>query len=409
MGVAAPRCERPPSILALGSTQVANRGGSPFTGVHHLRGGQRAGVAWPIRRRWWGGFPRNTLGRRLWLWRRGFLTRSDVLYDLTPRTWRQYLTDLERFVLTKQINGGWATALDNKLVFHWMLGAFDEYRPTIHGMVMGGQFHPVDSFTPVATAGTPDRDGSSTASSARSVNDPGERAAELLRDEGRLVLKWKQGGGGNNVHLCAYADGEYRIDGEALSREAFEQHVEELEEYLVCEFVEQADFSARLYPETPNTFRVLTIYDRQRREPFVAIAIYRIGSEQSRPVDNFSRGGLSAEIDLETGELGKAVQLPESSRLRRHERHPDSGAAIAGTEIPGWADIRDAVLEMAAAFPQLPYIGWDLIPTDGQSGFAVIEANSYPGLRSLQVHRPLLADDRVEQFYDSHNVFLWDR
>lgn len=348
--------------------------------------------------------------RRLWLWRRGFLTRSDVLYDLTPQSWRQYLTDLERFVLTKQINGSWATALDNKLIFHWMLGTFDEHRPAVYGMVMDEGFHPIDALDVKVPAGIPGgNDAPRDAGDAGSVDDAGDRIAELLRSEDRLVLKWTQGGGGNNVHFCAYADEEYRIDGESLSRAEFERRVEDLEEYLVCEFVEQAGFGAELYPETPNTFRVITMYDERRDEPFVPIAIYRIGSEQSRPVDNFSRGGLNAEIDVETGELGEGVQLPESSQLRWHEHHPDSGAAIAGREIPGWADIRDAVLEMAAAFPQIPYIGWDLIPTDDQGGFAVIEANSYPGMKSLQVHGPLLADDRVERFYDSHGVLLWDR
>lgn len=126
-----------------------------------------------------------------------------------------------------------------------MLAAFNEHRPSVYGMVMGGQYHPVDSLRPTATAETPGGGMVLTdiGVNARSASDAGDRVVELLREEESLVLKWKQGG--NNVHLCTYEDGD------ALSRIEFEHRVAGLEEYLICEFVEQADFGARLYPETP--------------------------------------------------------------------------------------------------------------------------------------------------------------
>lgn len=351
-----------------------------------------------------------SLPRMLWLWRRGFRVRSDIIYTLTEQTYLQYLTDFERSVRTKQINGGWAVVLDNKLLFHWMLSTFEEHRPTVYGLLDGGRFHPVDALAPADDGGTTASESPATDVTVddRSAADAAGRVTDLLREEGRLVLKWVKGGGGNNVLLCEWDDGPV-VNGDRCSTAEFGRRVESLGEYIACEFVEQSPFGARLFSETPNTFRIITMYDDERGEAFVPIAIYRIGSERSRPVDNFSKGGLNAEIDVETGELGEAAQLPESTGVHWHDRHPNSGASIAGETVPGWEAIREKLLAVAAAFPQTPYVGWDVVPTDDEGGFQIIEANSYPGMKSLQVHRPLLADDRVERFYDARGALVWDR
>ncbi|WP_129115742.1 sugar-transfer associated ATP-grasp domain-containing protein [Halegenticoccus tardaugens] len=349
--------------------------------------------------------------RRLWLWRRGFLSKSDFLYDLDESTYRRYVSDFERFVRTKRINGQWAIALDNKLFFHRMLEPFAEHRPAVFGMIRDGRFLPVDSLRPK----TPTPDGGSPApaepiesADESVVSAAGPRVSRLLESEGKLVLKWIKGGGGNNVLLCSWEDGEPAVNGERMGRGAFESMVEERNEYLVCEFVEQGEFGASLFPKTPNTIRIVTMYDDERGEAFAPIAIHRMGSDRSGAIDNFVQGGLNAEVDVETGELGRAVQLPTETTLVRHSTHPDTGAQIEGTRVPSWDSIRDRVLEMANAYPHIPYVGWDVVPTDADGGFKIIEANSYPGTNSLQVHRPLLADDRARRFYERHGVLRRD-
>lgn len=347
------------------------------------------------------------LRRRLWLWRRGFLSRSDYLYDLEGGRHRRYLTDYERFVRTPRINGEWTVALSNKLVFHWMLAPFDEHRPDVYGMVRDGRFLSVDAAAPsVATPSSMPTDGGvdvETGEPSGAGGDAATEVARLLEREGTLVLKWIKGGGGHNVYVCEHRDGAYVVNGETKSVAEFEVLVADLEDYLVCEFAEQFDFGASLYPETTNTLRIITMYDDEAGEPFVPIAIYRVGTDRSAPMDNFSQGGLSAEVDVETGELGPAAQLPEEELVFRDE-HPDTGERIAGAALPGWAIIRERVLDIAAENAHVPYVGWDVVPTDDAGGFQVIEGNSYPGAKSLQVHRPLLADERVRDFYERHDV-----
>ncbi|ELY44545.1 hypothetical protein C495_11609 [Natronorubrum sulfidifaciens JCM 14089] len=348
-----------------------------------------------------------SLRRRLWLWRRGFLSQSDAVYDLEESTYESYVSDYQRYVRTKRINGTWSVALSNKLLFHRVLQPFDERRMTVYGMLRDGTYHSVDSRTPHREV----TDGGAASAPAEGRHEPAsetanaaQRVVSRLEDEGRLVLKWAHGGGGNNVFLCTDTDDGYRVNDDHYTGAEFRSLVAGLEEYLVCAFVEQGSFATARYPETPNTLRIITMYDDVENEPFIAAAIHRIGTTESAPLDNFTQGGLSASIDLETGELGPGAQPSTDGRVEWHTTHPDTGTPVDGELIPGWERIRAQLLEMADACSFVPYIGWDVIVTGSDGEFRVIEANSYPGLKSIQVHGPLLADERVRRFYERTGV-----
>ncbi|ELY99706.1 hypothetical protein C482_09482 [Natrialba chahannaoensis JCM 10990] len=369
-----------------------------------------------------------SLRRRLWLWRRGFLSRSDAIYDIDDHRVQDYVSDYQRYVRTKRINGTWSVALSNKLLFHRVMQPFDAERMTVYGMVNDGSFHTADTdsarFSTDGGVQSPSSVDSPHTNNAQTnnaqtdtphtdnahTNNAAQRVVEQLEcdDDGKLVLKWVRGGGGNNVYLCSRTEDGYRVNGEHYADAEFRSLVSNLSEYLVCEHVEQGSFPADLYPKTPNTLRLITMYDEETHEPFIAAGIHRIGTTDSEPLDNFTQGGLSAEIDLETGTLGPGARPPnaESSRnsVSWNTTHPDTGTQIEGERIPNWEAIRSRVLEMASTASFLPYIGWDVIVTDDDGSFSVIEANSYPGLKSIQVHGPLLTDDRVRQFYERHDV-----
>lgn len=124
---------------------------------------------------------------------------------------------------------------------------------------------------------------------------------------------------GKGFFVCSWVDGTYHLDGEPKTHAEFESFVAELDGYLTCEYIEQAAYADELFPDASNTLRVLTMWDEREEEAFVPFAIHRTGSRRSAPVDNVSKGGLTAEIDLETGELGQGAQPPYAlnRRLRR--------------------------------------------------------------------------------------------
>ena len=346
-----------------------------------------------------------SFSRRVWLWRHGFLSRSDILYELEPATLSEYVSDYQRFVKTRQINGTWSFALKNKLMFHWLMAPHDRNRMTVHGILRNGNFHSLDR-APVPNLAAPN--GSIPDTAFSSLHSGCHRDVDVILDRldavDRLVLKWIHGGGGNNVLVCERQDDGIVVNGDRHTRSSFRQCLTDLQNYLVCEFVSQASYATKLFPDAPNTIRILTMYDETEGEAYVPAAIHRIGTRRSVPMDNFLQGGLSAPITLDTGTLGSAAQLPYDGSLTWHDHHPDTKAPIAGSTIPEWKTILADIQELASLHPYLPYVGWDVIVTDADAGFTIIEANSYPGLHSIQVHAPLLRDDRARTFYRRHNV-----
>jgi len=307
--------------------------------------------------------------------RQGFLGESWVLYDLARNDPALYLRDLPRFVRTRLINREAALLLDDKLLFDRFFRAFARHLPQVFGVVRRGRaFAGPDGGPPV---------------------DAVPWLAALLRRERALVAKPVSGGGGRGVEVL-------RLDNRPPDEARLAEVAAGAERRIVTAFVEQHPAMAELHPATTNTLRVLTMQD-DAQEPFVAAAAMRVGTAASAPTDNWIRGGLSAEIDPQSGRTGPGAAYPAGrDRMEWHARHPDSGAAIEGFAVPHWPAIRDGLLAMCRAYPPLHYVGWDVVPTE--DGFRVIEGNNYTGVNLLQIHRPLLADPRVAAFYRRHGV-----
>ncbi|QLH81193.1 sugar-transfer associated ATP-grasp domain-containing protein [Halosimplex pelagicum] len=316
------------------------------------------------------------LSERAALWRRGFTSPNGVLYDFETYDPRAYLSELQRYRLYRALNGDHRYLVDDKLSQHWMLSEHERHRPTAFGVVDRGYIHEV--------AGTEFDDGSKPVS---------EWVFPALRRESKLVLKQLRGLGGKEVIVLEGDDG-YSIDGRPADRGTVRKRVAGLSDYLVTEYVAQHDYADALYSEAANTIRVLTLWDDRRRELLVPMAVQRVGTDRSRPVDNWSAGGLSARVERTTGRLTAAACLSPAGELEWHDEHPDTGAPIEGVTVPRWDDVLATVERIARENTNIPMIGWDvLVSEDGTP--VVLEANTGTDLDLMQVHRPLLDDPAV--------------
>ena len=113
-------------------------------------------------------------------------------------------------------------------------------------------------------------------------------------------------------------------------------------------------------------------------------------------------GGLSASIDLVSGDLGPGACLSESGRLMHLAEHPETGGKIKGVVVPHWQEIKKKVLAAATHFAGSPYVGWDLLVTE--KGCSFLEGNSPPGTAVWQVHGPLLANPLLREFYREYRM-----
>lgn len=322
-------------------------------------------------------------GRRLWLWRHGFTSPCWKLYDFDAHGPAAYLGERQRIRLYRRLNGNHRYLLDDKLSQYWMMADYPEHRPEAYGFLDRGRVHGVAGTT---------FDGDPTPVS--------EWLPGTVREHGKVVLKQVRGLGGSEVLVCEYDDG-FVLDGEAVTEAEMCETLADRSGYVATEYVRQHGYADDLYPHAANTVRLLTVWDDEAGDLHTPIAIHRIGTERSRPIDNWSAGGLSAEIGLETGELGRATRKPLDGDLQWYAEHPDTGAAIEGTRVPRWEAIRETVERIARANTNIPLLGWDVL-LDESGRPIVIEANTGTDVDLLQVHRPLLADPRFARVAARH-------
>jgi Sugar-transfer associated ATP-grasp len=304
-------------------------------------------------------------------WLHGFLGDRNIYYDFHRFPRRAFVSDTEQ-TRACRINGRSSYVLRNKLVFFHVVSGLGVETPRIlaegspRGLVV---FDGADSATDLES---------------------------LIRAKKKVVIKPLLGAGGSGFNVAEWGGGTFLVNGSRVQKlPSF------AEPYLVCEFVTQHEYAARLYPRTTNTIRLLTMFDDDSRKPFIAAASHRIGTAESFPVDNFGRGGLSVSIDLDTGTLGPATTFPRKGSLVWYDVHPETKERIAGVRVPRWESLKDQILSLAQKLAWIPYVGWDVVVTD--RAFAVIEGNGAPGI-VLQIHGPLLVDERVARFYERHGV-----
>ena len=319
---------------------------------------------------------------RLRMWRNGFLSESAALY---ARGWNgpeTFLNDYDRYVRTIQINGHYSVLLDDKVAFQFLL---DQLVPGVTPPLLG-LIH----------------DGRMWAPALPGRSRPVEALAQLLQVGQRAVLRPQRGGGAVGLLLLERTDGGWAVNGAEVAAADLARLLERLPHYIGTRWLQQAAYAEKIFPQTTNTLRLLTLRDPSTDEVFLARATHRFGSAKSPLADNFGQGGLVCRIDPETGELGQGASFRSTNSMTWYSRHPDTDAPLEGFRIPQWSQVRDAVMDVAQRLSFIPYVGWDVLVTP--DGVRVIEGNNRPGTAHLQIEEGLLSDPRVRDFYRHHGA-----
>lgn len=194
---------------------------------------------------------------------------------------------------------------------------------------------------------------------------------------GRGAARWRSLGPDRYVG----ADGVERTAAELLA-ELGRQADELARPVLVQECLRNHPDLAALTAGGLCTMRMVTIRPLDA-EPELVLAIYRMPVGDAA-ADNFDQGGLAAAVDVATGRLGVAMRKDATQLAAPVERHPTTGAPIAGHPIPCW-EAAVALVRRAhrAAAANVPIAGWDLAITD--RGPVLVEANNVPGINLMQM------------------------
>jgi hypothetical protein len=129
----------------------------------------------------------------------------------------------------------------------------------------------------------------------------------------------------------------------------------------------------------------------------VTNAVFRMAQGRDSAVDNFHAGGIAAKVDIDTGELGRAVDgaMAMGCATGWCDEHPDTGGQILGRRLLCWQKILDLVRPAhTLAFADQVVVGWDVaLVSDGP---LLIEGNKGPDVDLIQrSHGVPLGDGRL--------------
>lgn len=318
---------------------------------------------------------------RINLIRKGFLSDKAVLYNTKDYKYNEYLSDYQRFVKSIKINNKYRLLLDQKVVFNHIMANYYQYLAQEFGEINEGKIQLYYQKRKAADI---------------------QSLVELIDKEKKIVIKPQEGGEGTGIMVIQTLQDKILVNKKEYTLIGFGKLIQQLDKCLITQYVHQADYSSQIYSETLNTIRILTMRNPESNETFIATAVHRFGSDASFPVDNWTNGGFSVSIDVDSGILGKAVTYPKKGKLNWLDKHPDTNSQIEGVTISNWEKVKTTILDIASNFPLCNYIGWDIAIT--KDNIKIIEGNSYSGVNIFQVHKPLLIDPKVKSFYKYYNV-----
>jgi len=230
--------------------------------------------------------------------------------------------------------------------------------------------------------------------------------SEILGDFTEFVVKPAHGSGGDGILVITGRQGDYFIDsdGKMVELETLEHHLTNVigglyslggqTDVAMIETLVHFDltFSQLTYHGVPD-IRVIVF------KGYPVMAMSRLPTRLSHGKANLHQGAIGVGIDLGSGLTVGGVAGNKAVTV-----HPDTGAAVAGFQIPGW----DKILFMSARCYEavgLGYLGVDIV-LDRDLGPLILELNARPGLNiQLANRRGLLSRlEAVDALGDLHET-----
>jgi hypothetical protein len=201
---------------------------------------------------------------------------------------------------------------------------------------------------------------------------------DILGKEAQSIffMKPDDGRGGSGIFRIERIGSEFFMNDEFIDEKKFLNLIRH-KDYIIQENVVQRKDFMDFYPNSLNTFRIIT--QRRNNKPQICSATLRIG-RNGLYVDNSSAGGIFISVDINSGALSKYGGVLEAKK--RFEKHPETGFVFDGYYINDWKTIRSEIIGLAEKAPEYPDIGWDIAVTENK--ILAIEINVNYGIDQIQ-------------------------
>ena len=104
---------------------------------------------------------------------------------------------------------------------------------------------------------------------------------------------------------------------------------------------------------------------------------------------------VCVNIDFDNGTYGPG-KLIYINRTEISYQHPDTKKSLSGI-LPEFDQLLDLIQRVCRKFSTVEYMGFDIGHTE--NGYKIMEINTHPGIKYMQIFNPLLENEKTKSFY----------
>ena len=329
-----------------------------------------------------------SLKDKIWAYRNGFLSYRIPQYGITKENRNQYIADFE-YKWLRHINGKHKEWMEDKITVKYIASEFNHMFPEYYYHI---------SYKNGATRIIPMMDCPET------YGTTFDDIIALAKEKGELALKPDQGSHGNGFYRLTYKDDKFYMNfQEATEEEIISILADKNNQYLITEYIKMHSDFQKIYSGAVNTIRII-VFKKDGRTPQIGNAYMRFGSKKTGAVDNMGAGGMFAKLEIDTGFYHDA-KICINNSIIDCPKHPDTKTLIEGY-IPHWDQVKEDVLKVAAAIPQLEYFGFDLAITE--EGIKFPEINRFPDYPKIEKFTPDTIDYLLYKLDKKKKLYGYD-
>ena len=327
------------------------------------------------------------LKTKRWAYKHGFLSYRLEQYGIDETNYKNFISDYDYRYL-RHINNKYRVWLEDKITVKYICSDYNQFFPEYyyHISVRNGQKRVIPLMDCPADC-----------------SDKFEDIFKLVQKVGVLACKPQRGSQGEGFYKFSYHDGKYYLNHKEATVEEITRILNNEEsQYLITEYIQMHSTLKKIYDGAVNTLRII-VFKKDGKTPVIGNAYMRFGSSKTGAVDNMGAGGMFVQVDIDTGRFHNGKIITENSILPC-SHHPDTGELIEGI-LPNWDIVKQGVIDLSYAMPQLEYLGFDVAITE--DGMKLPEINRAPGYPKIEKFTPLTNDYllyKLEQKRKKYNI-----
>ncbi len=328
-------------------------------------------------------YKKTTLKQKLWAYKRGFISERIFRYGINEENYTTYFSDVDFYNKTSYKNQRLFYLFDDKLVTWYALQPFKEHLPEHYYAIENKKIRELNKIE-------------------SNANNSVDGILKLLQEKKELAFKQTKGGHGAGFMKISFDGGQYRVNNKTVSKTELEKLINEMNGYIVTEYVYAHAELSQIYAATPeaakavspSVIRIYTVYDDKEGSQIIGSYI-RIGAAKAGLLVDYD-GVIYCGIDYNNGTLFNPLIDVGDFSTEPCSVHPDTGKKIEG-KIPNWEYFIHEIIKISNYLSITPYLTFDVVLTD--NGLKVLEINSHGINRNLQPFYPVFDNKYARRLF----------